>query len=285
MSSPREFVETLLYRYAAVIDDGDLAEWPGFFAEDAEYRLISRENFARGLPVCVMYCKNRAMMRDRVVAIKRASVYTPQFYRHHYTNVMIERIGDELSVLANYLVCRTQEDGDTIVFSTGRIIARVLAPEEVKMWNVPSPALGSARGDLASSRGEGVGTRAEGSGEAAPWTSRSVELSPSGTPSGVPRGSFTPSAPVAPPVEEGAGAASGPGRMEERSPVSAGPGTLRLPSFEAGPLSTPAASVRVGSVGLFPPPSSRRRPGGPVFVSMTIVYDTCRIPGLLVVPL
>jgi anthranilate 1,2-dioxygenase small subunit len=293
MTSPRELVETLLYRYAAVIDDGDLADWPGFFGEDAEYRLISRENYARGLPVCVMYCKNRAMMRDRVVAIKRASVYTPQFYRHHYSNVMVERIGAELSVRANYLVCRTREDGDTIVFSTGRLIAQVMAPDDVMPLSVPGGALAGARGELTGSRGEGMGTRTEGSAETAPWTIQSVDLSVTGPPGGTARGSWAPAA--ATPgaavlagvtgVEQGVGAASGRGLPSERPPAAAVPTTLRPPSFDTGSRAPATPSVRPGSVSLLPPPSSRRQPGGPVFVSMTVVYDTCRIPGLLVFPL
>lgn len=126
----RAKVEELLFRYAAVIDDGDLSEWPGFFTEDGVYKLIPRENYLKGLPICLMYCKNRAMIEDRVAAIQKASIYSPHYYRHHYSNIRVEDANsDQATLLANYVVHRTQDDGDTIVFSTGRIIAQVRLAE------------------------------------------------------------------------------------------------------------------------------------------------------------
>ncbi len=47
----RELVESLLYRYAAVIDDGDLTDWPDFFAEDAAYS-SSRARTSPGICRC-----------------------------------------------------------------------------------------------------------------------------------------------------------------------------------------------------------------------------------------
>jgi anthranilate 1,2-dioxygenase small subunit len=118
--------EDLLFRYAAAIDDGDLSEWPTFFVEEGVYKLIPRENYLKGLPISLIYCKNRAMMEDRITAIHKASIYTPQSYRHHYSNIRVQALdADQARLLANYVVHRTQEDGDTIVFSTGRVIATI----------------------------------------------------------------------------------------------------------------------------------------------------------------
>jgi len=129
----KAIAEALLSRYAAVIDDGDLNAWPNFFVEEGVYKLIPRENYLKGLPVSLIYCKNRVMMEDRVVAIQKASIYTPQYYRHHYSNLRVEDISDDqATLLANYIVYRTQDDGDTILFSTGRIIARILLADEPK---------------------------------------------------------------------------------------------------------------------------------------------------------
>lgn len=239
----REVAEALLFRYAAVIDDGDLADWPGFFAEDAEYRLIPRENFLRGLPAALIYCKNRAMMRDRVVAIKKATVYTPQYYRHHYSNILIERSPVQTTLRANYLLCRTQDDGDTIIFSTGRLIAALSVPEEPGIFSVPPPSSGPAfppKADFSSS-------------DAPPWTIRSP-----GIETAAPSERRSPSISVIPSI----------------------PGVPRLPSIMP---SLPPPSV---DLGLSLPPPSRRRPTlTPLFLSMTVIYDTCRIPGLLVFPI
>ncbi|MCS6926465.1 MAG: aromatic-ring-hydroxylating dioxygenase subunit beta [Candidatus Binatia bacterium] len=123
--------EELLYRYAAAIDDGELSQWPEFFVAEGVYKLIPRENYQRGLPVCLIYCKNRAMMVDRVTAILQANQYSPHVYRHHYSNLRLTAVSpDEVTLVANYVVHRTHEEGDTIVFSTGRIIARMTRTAE-----------------------------------------------------------------------------------------------------------------------------------------------------------
>ena len=234
MSALKEAVESLLFRYAAVIDDGDLTEWPGFFAEDAEYRLVPRENFLRGLPAALIYCKSRAMMRDRVTAIKKASVYTPHYYRHHYSNILLERSPAQLTLRANYLVCRTLDDGDTSIFSTGRVIAALPVLDDP---GVAPPSSWGARGEP-------------------------------GAPDTAPR-SIRPSAPDLAP------------RTIRPGPPDLAPRSFRGTWAESGPAS--AGGVGSGSL---PPPPSRRRPSpGPVFLSMTVVYDTCRIPGLLVFPI
>jgi anthranilate 1,2-dioxygenase small subunit len=257
MAAIKDVVESLLFRYAAVIDDGDLADWPGFFAEDGEYRLIPRENFIRGLPAALIFCKNRAMMRDRVIAIKKASVYTPHHYRHYYSNLLIERSGGQVTLRANYLVCRTQEDGDTIVFSTGRLIAALAIPEEPSIFTIPPPS------SRHSWEPQGPSSNPEGS----PWTARSPGVD-SPVPS-VPGFSSPPSR------------SSSPGRGSSPSFPSL-PALPRLPSIMPSlpPPSSPDAGLSI------PPPASRRRPTvTPLFLSMAVIYDTCRIPGLLVFPI
>jgi len=130
-ASIRCTVEDLLYRYAEALDDGELERWPALFLESGQYRLIPRENHQRGLPVSLILCTSRAMMEDRVVAIRKACVYTPHVCRHLYTNV---RVGAEaegqVETRANYAVYRTTEDGETVLLSVGRVLARVeLGPE------------------------------------------------------------------------------------------------------------------------------------------------------------
>jgi anthranilate 1,2-dioxygenase small subunit len=252
MAPLKDVVESLLFRYAAVIDDGDLSDWPGFFAEDAEYRLIPRENFIRGLPAALIFCKNRAMMRDRVIAIKKASVYTPHHYRHYYSNLFIERSGTHVTLRANYLVCRTQDDGDTIVFSTGRLIAAIAVPEETSIFSIPPP---SNRPSWES--------KAEPVSVDAPWTIRSAGIE--AAIASVPSLSSPPSRSGVPSVS---------------SPPSAS-GVTRLSSIM--PSLPPPSSGDAPPLSISP---SRRRPTvTPLFLSMAVIYDTCRIPGLLVFPI
>ncbi|HEX8701945.1 MAG TPA: aromatic-ring-hydroxylating dioxygenase subunit beta [Myxococcaceae bacterium] len=122
----RYTVETLLYRYALVLDNGPLEHWPRSFTEDGRYRLIPRENFAQGLPAALMLCTSRAMMEDRVTAIEKASVFTPHTIRHLYTNVLVDEAQAGRAVArANYAVYRSVQSGETDLLSVGWLEARV----------------------------------------------------------------------------------------------------------------------------------------------------------------
>jgi len=125
-ASLRGTVEDLLYRYAEALDDGELEQWPETFIESGQYRLIPRENHQRSLPVCLILCTSRAMMEDRVVAIRKACVYTPHVCRHLYTNVRVGVEEGRVETRANYAVYRTTEDGETVLLSVGRVMARVV---------------------------------------------------------------------------------------------------------------------------------------------------------------
>jgi anthranilate 1,2-dioxygenase small subunit len=54
--SVRDLVLDLQLRYAHAIDDDALELWPTFFTPDGRYRVIPRENHARGLPACLIDC-------------------------------------------------------------------------------------------------------------------------------------------------------------------------------------------------------------------------------------
>ena len=66
----RDAIEDLLADYAEAIDDGQLERWPGFFTEDGEYQIITRESYDAGLPIGILYCDSRSMMEDRVRALR-----------------------------------------------------------------------------------------------------------------------------------------------------------------------------------------------------------------------
>mgnify|MGYP006203199813 CR=1 FL=1 len=63
----RQQIDAFNADYAAVLDDRRFAEWPELFLADARYRVQGRENFDRGLPLCLIHLESQAMMRDRVV--------------------------------------------------------------------------------------------------------------------------------------------------------------------------------------------------------------------------
>jgi anthranilate 1,2-dioxygenase small subunit len=123
-------VERLHARYAHALDDDRLEEWPGFFTENGRYRVTTAENEARGLPAPVLYAEGRAMLRDRVASLRHANIYEPQRYRHIVSSILVERDGESVKSVANFLVVRVMESGDTLLFASGRYVDRI-APSEM----------------------------------------------------------------------------------------------------------------------------------------------------------
>jgi len=123
-------VERLHARYAHALDADKLEAWPEFFTENGTYRITTAENEARGLPLPVLYAEGRAMLRDRVASLRHANIYEPQRYRHIVSSVLVESAdGKTASSTANFLVVRVMENGDTLLFASGRYIDRIDLPE------------------------------------------------------------------------------------------------------------------------------------------------------------
>ena len=60
--------------YVYTIDEGPLTDWPAFFTDPCIYRITTRQNEARNMPLSIMLCDNHAMLYDRVEAIEKASI-------------------------------------------------------------------------------------------------------------------------------------------------------------------------------------------------------------------
>lgn len=119
-------VSALLSDYAECIDSDALEEWPDFFTEDCHYKITTAENYARDLPVGIIYADNRAMLIDRVTALRQANVYEPQRYRHIVSTVRITgRNGTTVEAQSSFLVVRIMGDGSQDLFATGRYIDRI----------------------------------------------------------------------------------------------------------------------------------------------------------------
>ena len=123
-------VETLYANYAAALDDNELERWPDFFTEDCLYKLVPRENWERNLPVALMLCESRAMLRDRVTAVRNTAVYAPRSLRHFITQFRIaEETPERLRVSANYMVLQTLVDDLTRIQNAGRYLDLIVRTE------------------------------------------------------------------------------------------------------------------------------------------------------------
>lgn len=120
-------LEALYSEYAHCLDADRLEDWPEFFTDDCVYRVTSAENFEAGLPLGIIYATSKAMLVDRVMALRKANIYEPQRYRHVIANLRIERdSGNALDLYANFIVVRTMQDGAMSLFAAGRYVDRVV---------------------------------------------------------------------------------------------------------------------------------------------------------------
>ena len=116
-------IEDLYAEYADVLDTEDLERWPELFVEDAFYDVIPRENYERDMPLAIMRCESRAMMQDRVRAIRETLMFEPRYVRHLISSFRIAANGDgEIDVTANYAVLETLPDEMTKVLNAGRYV-------------------------------------------------------------------------------------------------------------------------------------------------------------------
>jgi anthranilate 1,2-dioxygenase small subunit len=119
-------VENLLARYVHALDDDRLEEWPGFFVEDGRYRITTAENHERKLPLPIVYADSRAMLRDRVSALRHANIYEAQRYRHVVSSALVERLDPEtVRAVSNFQVVRIMHSGESTLFASGRYLDRI----------------------------------------------------------------------------------------------------------------------------------------------------------------
>ena len=120
-------VEELYYEYVECLDEEEFERWPEFFVEDCLYKIIPRENFERNLPIALMRCESKGMLKDRVMTVRETSVYAPRALRHLLSNIRIKGSDNgRLRVQANYAVLETLSDEETRVFNTGRYLDEVV---------------------------------------------------------------------------------------------------------------------------------------------------------------
>ena len=117
--------------YAACIDADRLEDWPDFFLDDCLYKITTADNHRRGYTAGVIYADSRAMLRDRVAALREANIYERHAYRHI---VGMPRLAAEtagaVSAETPFLVVRTMRDGRMDIFATGCYLDRVAAPAD-----------------------------------------------------------------------------------------------------------------------------------------------------------
>jgi anthranilate 1,2-dioxygenase small subunit len=113
-------VYDLLAEYGALIDAAKYDEWLGLFAEECRYQIVPRENYDRGLPAALIFCDSRAVLEDRIRALREANKYNIHTDRHIIGLPRTLGAGDGgLVVEAPFAVYQTDQEGETRLFAAG----------------------------------------------------------------------------------------------------------------------------------------------------------------------
>jgi anthranilate 1,2-dioxygenase small subunit len=113
-------IEALYASYAHLIDEGPLADWPTLFAQEATFKIVTRENVDRGWPLALVLCEGRAAIEDRVKAISELMLTIPRRVRHVISGLNISPLtADKWSVTANFAVFESLPGRPTHVYATG----------------------------------------------------------------------------------------------------------------------------------------------------------------------
>lgn len=105
-------------RYISVIDSDRLEEWPDLFTEDGVYESVPKENADAGLPVGIMHCFGRTMLRDRFTALRKANLFEPHTYRYMTSGLKLTPVdANTVDMESNYVVVQTLSDGESRVYN------------------------------------------------------------------------------------------------------------------------------------------------------------------------
>jgi anthranilate 1,2-dioxygenase small subunit len=110
----------LLAQYGFLVDAGRYEEWLDLFSPRCSYYVKPRENHELGLPAALIYCDSRAMLEDRIHALRVACKYNLHEDRHIIGLPRIVSNGPVgISIEAPFAVYQTEQEGDTRLFATG----------------------------------------------------------------------------------------------------------------------------------------------------------------------
>lgn len=114
----RSAIHDLLAEYGALLDLAQYDEWLGLFSDDCRYNVVSRENYDRGLPAALIFCDSRAVLEDRIRALREANKYNIHSDRHM---IGMPRLTDAngLAIEAPFAVYQTDQEGESRLFATG----------------------------------------------------------------------------------------------------------------------------------------------------------------------
>lgn len=105
---------------AAALDSNRLEDWPKFFHDRCLYKVTTADNQAKGYQAGLIYADSRAMLEDRIAALREANIYERQRYRHILgMPLLVDEADGTVASETSFLVVRTMRDGQMTVFAVG----------------------------------------------------------------------------------------------------------------------------------------------------------------------
>jgi salicylate 5-hydroxylase small subunit len=128
-------IQKLYATYASILDSGQFEQWPELFTEECLYRLQSRENFDRGLPLATLSLESKGMLKDRVYGVSQTIYHDPYYQRHIFGVIDIVTESDSaFSAECNYHVIRTKRDSMPETISVGRMVDKIICVNAVYLF-------------------------------------------------------------------------------------------------------------------------------------------------------
>jgi len=113
--------------YDDALGEGDYERWPEFFAETCLYKIIPRESYELGLPLGLMQAESRAMLVDRVAALRKTTLFAPRLVRRLVSSITLRAAtSDGMRLTASFALFQTMLNEPSQVFLCGRLYDRVV---------------------------------------------------------------------------------------------------------------------------------------------------------------
>jgi anthranilate 1,2-dioxygenase small subunit len=122
----RSELEDFYADYADVLDSGALERWPQFFTEPCLYRIVSKENHDKALPLSLMRCESLGMLKDRAFASQKLNVYGLRVWRHMVSQLRGSDAAGQIAVQANFAVLETLHDQCTRILVAGQYLDKLV---------------------------------------------------------------------------------------------------------------------------------------------------------------
>jgi len=128
MMSVEKYVQlTQFYQvYSDSVDSKNWQQWLDMFTESCIYRIQSRDNYERQLPMAALSLCSKGMLKDRIYGITETIFHDPYLQRHIVSSPLVFNVSSNIiESSANYAVYRTKNDGIAEIYNVGRYIDRI----------------------------------------------------------------------------------------------------------------------------------------------------------------